>query len=58
MDADLDLAHISEEYKRSEREILQTAVDVVINSPIKKSPKRPMASTASPIRSAKIKFNF
>ncbi|XP_077289192.1 deoxynucleoside kinase-like isoform X2 [Arctopsyche grandis] len=58
LDADLDLTHISEEYKRSEHKILQNAVEVVINSPTK-SPKRSNSATIStPTKSAKVKFNL
>ncbi|XP_021192126.3 deoxynucleoside kinase [Helicoverpa armigera] len=47
LDADLDLSQITEEYKKSEHQILRKAVDVVMNSPNKLSPKKPI--TTSPI---------
>lgn len=47
LDADLDLSQITEEYKKSEHRILRQAVDVVMNSPNKHSPKKPI--TGSPI---------
>ncbi|XP_063616959.1 deoxynucleoside kinase-like isoform X1 [Cydia splendana] len=48
IDADLDLSQITEEYKRSEHQILRKAVDVVMRSPNKLSPKKPI--TSSPIK--------
>ncbi|GBP29048.1 Deoxynucleoside kinase [Eumeta japonica] len=51
LDADLDLSQISEEYRKSEHRILRTAVDVVMNSPNKLSPKKPI--TTSPIKIVK-----
>lgn len=48
LDADLDLSLISEEYKKSEYNILKKAVDVVMRSPNKLSPKKPI--TTSPIK--------
>lgn len=46
LDADLDLSQITEEYKRSEYQILKKAVDVVMNSPNKLSPKKPITTSA------------
>lgn len=48
LDADLDLSQITEEYKKSEHQILRKAVDVVMRSPNKLSPKKPISS--SPIK--------
>ncbi|KAJ8735298.1 hypothetical protein PYW07_006918 [Mythimna separata] len=48
IDADLDLSQITEEYKKSEHQILRKAVDVVMRSPSKLSPKKPI--TTSPIQ--------
>ncbi|KAM3959008.1 deoxynucleoside kinase [Aphomia sociella] len=48
IDADLDLSQITEEYKKSEHQILRKAVDVVMRSPSKLSPKKPI--TGSPIK--------
>ncbi|XP_026320168.1 deoxynucleoside kinase-like isoform X2 [Hyposmocoma kahamanoa] len=48
LDADLDLTQITEEYKKSEHQILRKAVDVVMRSPNKLSPKKPI--TSSPIK--------
>ncbi|XP_068626210.1 deoxynucleoside kinase isoform X2 [Battus philenor] len=45
LDADLDLSQITEEYKRSEQQILRKALDVVINSPNKLSPKKPISGS-------------
>lgn len=45
IDADLDLSQITEEYKKSEHQILRKAVDVVMNSPNKLSPKKPISTT-------------
>ncbi|XP_026497097.2 deoxynucleoside kinase [Vanessa tameamea] len=46
IDADLDLSQITEEYKKSEHQILKRAVDVVMQSPNKLSPKKPITSSA------------
>ncbi|RVE50672.1 hypothetical protein evm_004704 [Chilo suppressalis] len=46
LDADLDLSEITEEYKRSEHQILRQAVDVVMRSPNKLSPKKPVTGGA------------
>ncbi|KAL4713936.1 hypothetical protein ACJJTC_015590 [Scirpophaga incertulas] len=54
LDADLDHSEITEEYKRSEHQILRKAVDVVMHSPNKLSPKKPIRS--SPINIAKIRI--
>lgn len=48
IDADLDLSQITDEYKKSEHQILRKAVDVVMRSPNKLSPKKPI--TSSPIK--------
>lgn len=48
LDANLDLSEITEEYKKSEHQILRKAVDVVMRSPNKLSPKK--AITGSPIK--------
>lgn len=48
IDADLDLSQITEEYKKSEHQILRRAVDVVMQSPTKLSPKKPL--TCTPIK--------
>ncbi|XP_026758983.1 deoxynucleoside kinase-like isoform X1 [Galleria mellonella] len=48
IDADLDLSQITDEYKKSEHQILRKAVDVVMRSPNKLSPKKPV--TGSPIK--------
>ncbi|XP_050680705.1 deoxynucleoside kinase isoform X1 [Leptidea sinapis] len=48
IDADLDLSHITEEYKKSEHQILRKAVNVVMQSPNKLSPKKPVRG--SPIK--------
>lgn len=48
IDADLDLSQITEEYKKSEHQILRRAVNVVMQSPTKLSPKKPI--TSSPIK--------
>lgn len=48
LDADLDLSQITEEYKKSEHQILKKAMDVVMRSPSKLSPKKPI--TTSPIK--------
>lgn len=48
IDADLDLSEITDEYKKSEHQILRKAVDVVMRSPSKLSPKKPI--TSSPIK--------
>lgn len=45
LDADLDLSQITEEYKKSEHQILRKAVDVVMRSPAKHSPKKPISTT-------------
>ncbi|CAG4986409.1 unnamed protein product [Parnassius apollo] len=45
LDADLDLSQITEEYRKSEHQILRKAVDVVMNSPNKLSPKKPISSS-------------
>lgn len=45
LDADLDLSQITEEYKKSEHQILRKAVDVVMSSPNKLSPKKPITTT-------------
>lgn len=58
LNADLDLSQISEEYKKFEHKILQTAVEAVINSPIKFSPKRPSTSVQSPSKPMKVKMNL
>lgn len=46
IDADLDLSQITEEYKKSEHQILRRAVDVVMHSPNKMSPKKPITGSA------------
>ncbi|OWR44057.1 putative deoxynucleoside kinase [Danaus plexippus plexippus] len=46
IDADLDLSQITEEYKKSEHQILRQAVNVVMQSPNKLSPKKPITSSA------------
>ncbi|XP_047520089.1 deoxynucleoside kinase-like isoform X1 [Pieris napi] len=46
LDADLDLSQITEEYKKSEHQILRKAVNVVMQSPNKLSPKKPINSDA------------
>ncbi|CAK1544426.1 unnamed protein product [Leptosia nina] len=46
LDADLDLSQITEEYKKSEHQILRRAVNVVMQSPNKLSPKKPMTRNA------------
>ncbi|KAG6460364.1 hypothetical protein O3G_MSEX011945 [Manduca sexta] len=48
LDADLDLSQITDEYKKSEHQILRKAVNVVMNSPNKLSPKKPIHT--SPIK--------
>lgn len=45
LDADLDLSQITDEYKRSEHQILRKAVNVVMSSPNKHSPKKPISTT-------------
>ncbi|XP_041975860.1 deoxynucleoside kinase isoform X2 [Aricia agestis] len=45
IDADLDLSQITEEYKKSEHQILRRAVNVVMQSPTKLSPKKPITTT-------------
>lgn len=45
LDADLDLSQMNDEYKKSEFKILQKAVDVVMQSPNKLSPKKPITTT-------------
>ena len=45
IDADLDLSQITEEYKKSEHQILRRALDVVMQSPTKLSPKKPITGT-------------
>ncbi|CAG4983930.1 deoxynucleoside kinase [Colias croceus] len=46
LDADLDISQITEEYKKSEHQILRKAVDVVMQSPNKLSPKKPITGSA------------
>lgn len=45
LDADLDHSKITEEYKRSELQVLRRAVDVVMRSPNKLSPKKPISGS-------------
>ncbi|XP_023936009.1 deoxynucleoside kinase [Bicyclus anynana] len=46
IDADLDLTQITEEYKKSEHQILRRAVNVVMQSPNKLSPKKAITGSA------------